>query len=178
MRILLLNGPNLGRLGMRQPEVYGTTTLAEVVAAVTERARAHGSSVEALQSNHEGALIDRLEERDYDAVIINPGALTHTSYALHDALAGVDRPIVEVHISDIDAREPWRRVSVIEPVVSYRVIGRGWRGYLDAVDVLHGAVEAVGATGDVAGPASDPAGATGHASRPAAPGIARPGDRP
>jgi 3-dehydroquinate dehydratase II len=137
MRILLLNGPNLGRLGARQPEVYGRTTLAEVVVAVTERAAAHGSSVEALQSNHEGGLIDRLEQRDYDAVVINPGALTHTSYALHDALAGADCPVVEVHISDIMAREPWRRVSVIEPVVSHRVIGRGWQGYLDAIDLLH-----------------------------------------
>jgi 3-dehydroquinate dehydratase-2 len=137
MRILLLNGPNLGRLGQRQPEVYGTTTLAEVVEAVRERAASYGSSVVALQSNHEGDLIDRLEVRDYDAVIINPGALTHTSYALHDALLGVEGPIVEVHISDIRTREPWRRVSVIEPVVSHRVLGRGWRGYLDAVDLLH-----------------------------------------
>lgn len=137
MRILLLNGPNLGRLGVRQPEVYGRTTLAEVLTAVTERAAAHGSSVEAFQSNHEGALIDRLEQRDYDAVIINPGALSHTSYALHDALAGADCPIAEVHISDIMAREPWRRVSVIEPVVAHRVIGRGAQGYLDAVDLLH-----------------------------------------
>ena len=138
MRILLLNGPNLGRLGHRQPEVYGSTTLAEVVAAVSERAAAHGSSVAHLQSNHEGALIDRLEVRDYDAVIINPGALTHTSYALHDALLGAERPVVEVHISDITKREPWRRVSVIEPVVSHRILGRGWRGYLDAVDLLLG----------------------------------------
>lgn len=138
MRILLLNGPNLGRLGKRQPEVYGTTTLAEVEAAVAERAATYGSTVAALQSNHEGALIDRLEVRDYDAVIINPGALTHTSYALHDALLGAECPVVEVHISDIRVREPWRRVSVIEPVVSHRVLGRGWRGYLEAVDLLHG----------------------------------------
>lgn len=137
MRILLLNGPNLGRLGLRQPEIYGTTTLAEVEHAVAERAAAHGSSVSALQSNHEGALIDRLEVRDYDAVIINPGALTHTSYALHDALLGADVPIVEVHISDIMSREPWRRISLIEPVTSHRVIGRGWQGYLEAVDLLH-----------------------------------------
>jgi 3-dehydroquinate dehydratase II len=137
MRILLLNGPNLGRLGRRQPEVYGTTTLAEVEQAVAERAAALGSTVAAFQSNHEGALIDRLEVRDYDAVIINPGALTHTSYALHDALLGAEVPIVEVHVSDIMAREPWRRVSVIEPVVSHRVMGKGWRGYLEAIDLLH-----------------------------------------
>lgn len=138
MRILLLNGPNLGRLGQRQPEVYGRTTLAEVVAAASERARAAGSDLVAFQSNHEGALIDRIEVRDYDAIVINPGALTHTSYALHDALAGAECPIVEIHISDINAREPWRRLSVIEPVVSHRIMGRGWRGYLDAIDHLTG----------------------------------------
>jgi 3-dehydroquinate dehydratase II len=137
MRILLLNGPNLGRLGQRQPEIYGSTTLVEVVEAVSRRAADHGSSVSHLQSNHEGELIDRLEQRDYDAVIINPGALTHTSYALHDALVGAERPVVEVHISDITRREPWRRVSLIEPVVTHRVLGRGWQGYLDAVDLLH-----------------------------------------
>jgi 3-dehydroquinate dehydratase-2 len=136
MRILLLNGPNLGRLGHRQPEVYGTTTLAQVVEAVRERAATSGSTVDDLQSNHEGALIDRLERRDYDGVIINPGALAHQSYALHDALLGAERPVIEVHISDIRSREPWRRVSVIEPAVTGTVIGKGWQGYLEAVDRL------------------------------------------
>jgi 3-dehydroquinate dehydratase-2 len=136
VRILLLNGPNLGRLGMRQPEFYGTTTLAEVEAAAREHAEGLGHSLDAFQSNHEGALIDRLEVRDYDAVVINPGALTHTSYALHDALLGAERPTVEIHISDISRREAWRRASVIEPVVSHRIMGRGWRGYLEAIDVL------------------------------------------
>ena len=133
MRILLLNGPNLGRLGHRQPEVYGTTTLAEVVAAARARAEAAGATLDHLQTNHEGALIDRLEQRDYDAVIINPGALAHTSIALHDAILGAERPTVEVHISDIRQREPFRRVSVVEPAVSHTIMGRGWRGYLDAV---------------------------------------------
>jgi 3-dehydroquinate dehydratase-2 len=136
MRILLLNGPNLGRLGLRQPEIYGTTTLGEVVEAVTARAAEHGATVDHLQTNHEGALIDRLEQRDYDGVIVNPGALAHTSIALHDALLGAERPIVEVHISDIRNREPFRRVSVVEPAVSHTILGRGWRGYLEAVDVL------------------------------------------
>ena len=145
MRILLLNGPNLGRLGLRQPEVYGSTTLAEVVAAVTDHAASLGDTVDALQSNHEGALIDRLEQRDFDAVIVNPGALTHTSYALHDALVGIGVPVVEVHVSDIMAREAWRRVSVIEPVVSHRILGHGWRGYLEAVDHLHETASADGA---------------------------------
>ena len=123
MRILLLNGPNLGRLGFRQPEIYGTTTLADVVAAVRERAAAAGASVADLQTNHEGALIDRLEQRDYDAVIINPGGRAHTSIALHDAILGAERPTVEVHISDIRQREPFRRVSVVEPAVSHTIMG-------------------------------------------------------
>ena len=92
MRILLLNGPNLGRLGLRQPEIYGSTTLAQVVEAARERAAARGSSLDAFQSNHEGALIDRLEQRDYDGVVINPGAFTHYSYALHDALVAAETP--------------------------------------------------------------------------------------
>jgi 3-dehydroquinate dehydratase-2 len=137
MRVLLLNGPNLGRLGLRQPEIYGTTTLAQVEEAATVHATTLGHSLVSFQSNHEGALIDRIEERDYDAIVINPGALTHTSYALHDALIGAECPAVEVHISDISARETWRRVSVITPVVSHRIMGRGWRGYLEAIDFLH-----------------------------------------
>jgi 3-dehydroquinate dehydratase-2 len=139
MRILLLNGPNLGRLGLRQPEIYGSTTLAEVVEAAREHASRLGHDLDAHQSNHEGALIDRLEVRDFDAVIMNPGALTHTSYALHDALVGIGVPVVEVHISDILAREEWRRVSRIEPVVSHRILGHGWQGYLEAIDHLHAA---------------------------------------
>jgi 3-dehydroquinate dehydratase II len=137
MRILLLNGPNLGRLGQRQPEIYGTTTLAEVEDAVTIHADPLGHEVLAYQSNHEGALIDRIEVRDYDAIVINPGALTHYAYALHDALLGAECPVVEVHISDITARESWRAVSVIEPVVSHRILGHGWHGYLEAIDYLH-----------------------------------------
>jgi 3-dehydroquinate dehydratase-2 len=136
MRILVLNGPNLGILGRRQPEVYGTTTLDQILAALRERAGEH--VVLHLQSNHEGALIDRLEELDYDAVIINPGALTHTSYALHDALAACDRPVVEVHISDTSAREPWRAVSVTAPATVAQIVGHGWQGYLEALDLLLG----------------------------------------
>jgi len=136
LRILLLNGPNLGTLRRRQPEIYGTDTLAQIV----DRARAHAerreATLEHFQSNHEGALIDRLERLDYDAVVINPGALAHTSYALHDALLGCGRPAVEVHLSDITAREPWRRISVTAPATRHAVIGRGWRGYLEAIDVL------------------------------------------
>ncbi len=137
MRILLLNGPNLGRLGKRQPEIYGSTTLAQVEAAAAEHAAKLGHTVTAFQSNHDGALIDRIEERDYDAIIINPGALTHYAWSMHDALLGAEVPVVEVHISDIYSREPWRHVSVVEPVARHRVMGRGWQGYLEAVDLLH-----------------------------------------
>jgi len=136
MRILILNGPNLGSLGRRQPEVYGSMTLDEIVAAAHAHALERGALVEAFQSNHEGALIDRLEQLDFDAVVVNFGALSHTSYALHDALITAGRPSVEVHISDIAAREPWRRVSVTAPATQHQVIGHGWRGYLEAIDWL------------------------------------------
>jgi 3-dehydroquinate dehydratase II len=136
LRILLLNGPNLSTLGRRQPEIYGTTTLAEIVELARAHAERRGATLDACQSNHEGALIDRLERLDYDAVVINPGAFAHTSYALHDALLGSGRPVVEVHLSDITKREPWRRISVIAPATRHQVIGRGWQGYLDAIDLL------------------------------------------
>ncbi len=136
MRILLLNGPNLGTLGRREPEIYGSMTLAEIVEAARAHALGRGSLLEDFQSNHEGALIDRLEVLDYDAVVANLGALSHTSYALHDALRGSGRPAVEVHISDISAREPWRSVSVTAPATQHQVIGHGWRGYLEAIDWL------------------------------------------
>jgi 3-dehydroquinate dehydratase-2 len=137
MRILLLNGPNLGRLGKRQPQIYGSTTLAEVEAAAAAHAAELGHSLVALQSNHDGVVIDRIEQRDYDAIIINPGAWTHYAWSLHDALLGAECPVVEVHISDIMSREAWRHVSVVEPVASHRIMGRGWQGYLEAIDYLH-----------------------------------------
>ncbi len=143
MRILILNGPNLGALGRRQPEIYGTTTLVESVEAARLHAESRGASVDHLQSNHEGSLIDRLERLDYDAVVINPGALAHTSYALYDALITCERPVVEVHISDLSAREPWRRTSVTRPAARHQVAGRGWPGYIEAIDWLldHDAAE-------------------------------------
>ena len=136
MKILLLNGPNLGRLGQRQPEIYGFTTLEEVVMRSAYHARSRGAELDHLQSNHEGALIDRLERLDYDGIVINPGALGHTSYALRDALEGVNRPAVEIHISDVHAREPFRQVLVLEPVVVGQVIGRGVDGYIEAIDMV------------------------------------------
>ena len=136
MRILLLNGPNLGRLGHRNPEIYGTTTLAEVVERAAAHAAERNASIEEFQSNHEGALIDRLEQLDYDAIVINPGAFGHTSYALRDAIEGVGKPTVEVHISDVHSREPFRRILVLEDVVTSQVIGHGVDGYLEAIDLL------------------------------------------
>lgn len=136
MRILLLNGPNLGRLGVRQPEIYGRTTLAEIVRDATKHASARGATLVHLQSNYEGALIDRLEELDYDGVVINPGALGHTSYALRDALEGMDMPAIEVHISDVHQREEFRHNLVLAPVVAGQIIGRGVNGYLEAIDLL------------------------------------------
>ncbi|CAN5602152.1 type II 3-dehydroquinate dehydratase [soil metagenome] len=136
MRILLINGPNLGRLGRRQPELYGHATLAQVVERAADHAAGRGATLVHLQSNHEGALIDRLEQLDYDGLVINPGAFGHTSYALRDAIEGVERPAVEVHISDIFAREPFRHVLLLESVVIGQVIGRGVDGYLEAIDLL------------------------------------------
>jgi len=138
MRILLLNGPNLGRLGARQPEIYGSTTLAEIEEAARARAQSHGHRLATFQTNHEGAMIDRIEQRDYDAIVINPGAWTHYSWALRDALAACDVPVVEVHISDVTAREEFRRVNVLTGVVAHRIAGHGWQGYLEAIDWVSG----------------------------------------
>ena len=136
LRILLLNGPNLSTLGRRQPEVYGRTTLAEIVELARAHAERRGATLDDFQSNHEGALIDRLERADYDAVVINPGAFAHTSYALHDALLGSGRPVVEVHLSDIENREEWRRHTVIADIAAHRVIGKGPDGYREALEFL------------------------------------------
>ena len=138
MNILLLNGPNLNLLGEREPAVYGKTTLAQLVKAVTAHARKKGAVVRARQSNHEGELIDLLHahRKWADGVIFNPGAYTHYSYALRDAVAAIAVPTLEVHLSDVTQREPFRRVSVIEPVCAGRCFGRGVRSYLDAVDLL------------------------------------------
>jgi 3-dehydroquinate dehydratase II len=136
MRILLLNGPNLGRLGQRNQGMYGTATLREVVEQAKTHAESRGASLIDFQSNHEGALIDRLEDLDFDGVVINPGALGHTSFALRDAIEGIDRPTVEIHISDVHKREPFRHVLVLEDVVIGQVIGHGTAGYLEAIDLL------------------------------------------
>lgn len=132
----LLHGVNLDMLGRRDPAHYGTLTLAELEAAVAREAALHGLEVQARQTNHEGELVEHLHRVAVEGaagVIINPGAWTHYSYAIHDALELVTAPVVEVHLSAIEKREAWRRTSVIADVAAHRVTGKGLEGYLDAV---------------------------------------------
>lgn len=137
-RILLVNGPNLNLLGTREPEVYGTATLADVERMTTDAAGAAGFDVRSIQSNHEGVLIDAIHaaRKDCAGIVINPGGLTHTSVALRDALTGVSLPFAEVHISDVHAREEFRRFSYLQDVAAVRVIGEGVDGYANAVRQL------------------------------------------
>ena len=132
-RILVINGPNLNLLGTRQPEIYGRTTLGDIEASMRALVESIAPSMELVffQSNHEGALIDAIQQSgpDIDAVIINPGGLTHTSVALRDALAAVDRPVVEIHLSNIHAREDFRHVSLIAPIAIGQIAGLGPAGY-------------------------------------------------
>ena len=139
--VLLLHGPNLNLLGEREPDVYGTDTLGDYVAYATRAAAAHGLAVEAHQSNSEGALIDHIHAARTNgtaAIIINPGAFTHYAWALHDALAAFDGPIVELHLSNPERREQWRRTSVVAPVATGTVAGLGAAGYRLAVDAVAG----------------------------------------
>jgi len=138
MAILVINGPNLNMLGKREPEVYGHTTLAQVEKTIRDKAGDLGVGVEFFQSNHEGALLDYIHERgpDSDGVIINAGALTHTSIALRDALAILSVPIVEVHISNIHAREEFRRTSYTAAVATGMISGLGLKGYLLALEYI------------------------------------------
>lgn len=136
--VLALNGPNLNMLGTRQPDIYGRTTLADIESALHDRAQSHGIAVQFRQSNHEGVLIDAIQDegRGADGIIINPGAFTHYSYAIRDALAMLACPILEVHLSNIHTREPFRHQSVIAPVARGQIVGLGWQGYLLALDYL------------------------------------------
>lgn len=137
-RILVLNGPNLNLLGERDPSHYGTMTLQQIEKNITEVALKLEVEVECYQTNHEGSLIDKIhEERRYcQGIIINPGALTHYSYALRDALEAVGIPAVEVHISDISKREEWRRKSVISDIAWKVIAGKGPSGYMEALEAL------------------------------------------
>lgn len=139
-RLLLLNGPNLNLLGTRQPEVYGATTLSEIEASVTALAAELGFEVRAVQSNHEGVLIDAIHEArgDCAGIIINPGAYSHTSVAIPDALTSVELPVAEVHLSNIHRREPFRHHSYVSAVAEMVIAGAGPAGYEYAVRYLAG----------------------------------------
>lgn len=138
MKIIIINGPNLNMLGIREPSLYGTERYRDLVRAIKQHARARGVKVSFYQSNHEGALIDCIQRayRRYDGIVINPGGYTHTSVALADAVRAVALPCVEVHISDVNAREDYRRISYIREACIDTVSGQGIKGYLTAVDKL------------------------------------------
>ena len=136
-KLLLLNGPNLNLLGTREPEVYGAATLADIESAATAQAAAAGATLNCYQSNHEGALIDRIhaaKTEGVDTIVINPGGLTHTSVALRDAMAGVAIPFIEVHISNIYQREEFRHHSFLSAVAQGTICGLGTDGYRLAID--------------------------------------------
>jgi 3-dehydroquinate dehydratase-2 len=140
MRILLINGPNLNLLGTRNPEVYGRTTLQDIVDRVTQRGEQLGAEIVAFQSNSEGSIIDFIQANapGADGILINAGAFTHYSLAIRDAFEAVEKPFVEVHISNVHAREEFRHHSVLADIAVAQVAGLGWRGYIAALDSLVG----------------------------------------
>lgn len=140
MRILLINGPNLNMLGTRQPDIYGSLTLQDIVDRVTAHAKKLDAEIVPFQSNHEGAIVDFIQQNgpSADGAIINAGALTHYGLSLRDAFESVQKPFVEVHISNIHAREEFRHHSVLADIAVAQIAGLGWRGYIEALDALVG----------------------------------------
>ncbi|MCR4651858.1 MAG: type II 3-dehydroquinate dehydratase [Lachnospiraceae bacterium] len=139
MKLLVINGPNLNMLGVREPGIYGAESYESLVNMIQDKARSKWAEVECFQSNHEGAIIDRLHLAMSDGtagIIINPGAYTHYSYAIYDALKMISMPKIEVHISDIDSREDFRKVSVTAPACDEQIIGHGLLGYVEAVEKI------------------------------------------
>jgi 3-dehydroquinate dehydratase-2 len=136
VRVLVLQGPNLNLVGTREPEIYGYETLTEIHEGIAARAADLGLEVAFFQSNHEGMLIDRLHARDFEVAIVNAGGLTHTSIALRDALLAVQRPFIEVHLSDPSRREPFRRVNYLRDIALESIVGQGARGYHLALESI------------------------------------------
>ncbi|NIM18656.1 MAG: type II 3-dehydroquinate dehydratase [Candidatus Latescibacteria bacterium] len=142
MKILVIHGPNLNLLGKREPDIYGSDSLEQINGLIQEHASVKDISIDFYQSNHEGDIIDRIHRaasegpERCDALVINPGAFTHYSIAIRDAIQGTGLPAIEVHLSNLDAREPFRQTSVIAPVCRGRITGLGYRGYLLAIDAL------------------------------------------
>ena len=139
MRILVLNGPNLNMLGIREPDIYGRDTYSDLVNLIEEHCKNKGIEVKCLQSNHEGDLVDYIQQAFFDktdGIVINPGAYTHTSVALLDALKAVSIPAVEVHISKVNERESFRQISYVSYYCSKTITGKGFDGYIEAIDYL------------------------------------------
>ena len=134
--VLVLQGPNLNLVGTREPEIYGYETLEEIHRALAARARELGLEIDFFQSNHEGALIDRLHRRDFDVSIVNAGGLTHTSVVLRDALLAIQRPFIEVHLSDPARREAFRQVNFLHDIALDSIVGQGARGYHLALEAI------------------------------------------
>ena len=141
MKILVLNGPNLNMLGIREPDIYGASTYDDLVSLIASHCESKGIEVKCLQSNHEGDLVDYIQQAYFDKVdgiVINPGAYTHTSVALLDALKAVQIPAVEVHISKVNEREAFRQISYVSYYCSKTITGKGFDGYIEAIDFLSG----------------------------------------
>lgn len=145
MKILVINGPNLNFLGIREKNVYGTQDYDFLLNLIAEKGKETGTQIEVFQSNHEGAIIDRIQDAYFDGtegIVINPGAYTHYSYAIHDALASITVPKMEIHISNIMEREDFRKVSVTAPACDGQIYGKGLNGYLEAIDRVIALAEA------------------------------------
>lgn len=142
-KILIINGPNLNMLGIRERGVYGTQTLEEINAFIAEQVKKSDVELEFFQSNHEGALIDKLHAAygSKDGIVLNAGAYTHYSYAIRDAISSINIPCVEVHLSNIHAREEFRNISVIREVCAAQICGKGAQGYVDAIELLIGEIK-------------------------------------
>lgn len=139
MKLLVINGPNINFLGIREKSVYGTKNYDDLLNMIAEKGQKEGCTIEVFQSNHEGAIIDRIQDSYFDGtegIVINPGAFTHYSYAIRDALASITVPKVEIHISNIMEREDFRKVSVTAPVCDKQIYGQGLEGYLTAIDYI------------------------------------------